>query len=107
MAQFGESQSVDQRRVAEITARYLNDMMGGRNNNFIYAVACFGQSRARIGAIEERNDPQAPRNFWELVAKGEITAAEAQSAVCFFAAGIVAENPGRFGISAKSFTQLY
>jgi len=108
MIQFGEDTISDQRKTAEVAAKHLKEMMGGQGENFIYAVACFGQSRARIGEIEQRNDQQARRNFWALAGKGEITAEEARRAVCFFASGIVAENPEKFGLTtAKSFVEIY
>jgi hypothetical protein len=107
MVQFGEGQAVDQRRTAEVAAKHLQEMIGGQTDNVIYAVACFGQPRARIGVIEQLNDPQARRNFAEMVRKGAITEEEARNAICFLAAGIVAENPERFGIAARSFIGLY
>ncbi|HKX27652.1 MAG TPA: hypothetical protein VJ302_08165, partial [Blastocatellia bacterium] len=107
MAQFGAGQATDQRTAAEVAAKHLEEMMGGQSDNFIYAVACFGQPRARIGEIEEQTDPQERRNFPALVKKGDITTEEASKAICFFAAGIVAENPNQFGVNARSFVELY
>jgi hypothetical protein len=107
MNQFGEKAAVDNEIVTQIAARHLKELIQGQRDDFLYAVACFGEPSARIGDIFQRNDTQARRNFYELVERGEIRPEESKRVVCFFAAGIVAENPDKFGINAKSFVDIY
>jgi hypothetical protein len=107
MNQFGANAAVDHETVTQVAARHLKELIQGQRDDFLYAVACFGEPSARIGDIFQRNDQQARRNFHGLVARGEIRPEESQRVVCFFAAGIVAENPDKFGINARSFVDIY
>jgi len=107
MNQFGEKAAVDHETVTRVAARHLKELIQGQRDDFLYAVACFGEPSARIGDIFQRNDPQARRNFYDLVEKGEIRPEESKRVVCFFAAGIVAENPDKFGINVRSFVDIY
>lgn len=107
MNQFGEKAALDQEIVTQVAARHLKELMQGQRDDFLYAVACFGEPSARIGDIFQRNDAQARRNFHQLVERGEIRPEEAKRVVCFFAAGIVAENPDKFGVGAQSFVDIY
>jgi Bacterial Ig domain len=107
MNQFGEKAAVDHETVTQVAARHLKELIQGQRDDFLYAVACFGEPSARIGDIFQRNDQQARRNFHDLVQRGEIRPEESKRVVCFFAAGIVAENPDKFGIKARSFVDVY
>jgi hypothetical protein len=107
MNQFGAKAAVDHESVTQVAARHLKELIQGQRDDFLYAVACFGEPSARIGDIFQRNDQQARRNFHDLVERGEIRPEEFSRVVCFFAAGIVAENPDKFGISARSFVDIY
>jgi hypothetical protein len=107
MNQFGAKAAVDHETVTQVAARHLKELIQGQRDDFLYAVACFGEPSARIGGIFQRNDQQARRNFHDLVKRGEIGPEESKRVVCFFAAGIVAENPDKFGINAKSFVDIY
>jgi hypothetical protein len=107
MNQFGAKAAVDHETVTQVAARHLKELIQGQRDDFLYAVACFGEPSARIGDIFQRNDQQARRNFYDLVERGEIRPEESGRVVCFFAAGIVAENPDKFGINARSFVDIY
>lgn len=108
MNQFGErSPAVNHELVTQVAARHLKELIQGQRDDFLYAIACFGEPSARIGDIFQRNDQQARRNFYDLVKRGEIRPEESKRVVCFFAAGIVAENPDKFGIKTRSFVDVY
>jgi hypothetical protein len=107
MAQVGEPGAIDNEAVTRVAAKHVRDMIAGQRDDFFYAVACFGEPGQRLGEIFQRNDQQARRNFYDLVKRGEIRPEESSRVVCFFAAGIVAENPDRFGINTKSLVEVY
>lgn len=107
MNQFGERSAVDHEIVTQVAARHLKELIQGQRDDFLYAIACFGEPSARIGDIFQRNDQQARRNFHDLVERGEIRPEESKRVVCFLAAGIVAENPDKFGIKTRSFVDVY
>jgi hypothetical protein len=107
LARYGQGNAGDPKSIAESVASHLKDLMGGERDDFIYAVACFGESSRRIGEIAERADASKRRNPWSLVKSGVVTEEEANRVVCFFAAGIVAENPNKFGLNAKSIREVY
>jgi hypothetical protein len=107
MNQFGAKAAVDPGTATQVAARHLKELIQGQRDDFLYAVACFGEPSARIGDIFQRNDQQARRNFHDLVERGEIRPEESKRVVCFFAAGIVAENPDKFGVNARSFVDIY
>jgi hypothetical protein len=107
MNQFGVKAAVDQETITQVAARHLKELIQGQRDDFLYAIACFGEPSARIGEIFLRNDPQIRRNFYQLVERGEIRPEESKRVVCFFAAGIVAENPEKFGVKARSFVDIY
>ncbi|MBO0801058.1 MAG: hypothetical protein J2P31_19755, partial [Blastocatellia bacterium] len=86
MNQFGEKAAFDQETATQVAARHLKELIQGQRDDFLYAVACFGEPSARLGDIFQRNDPQARRNFHQLVERGEIRPEEAKRVVCFFAA---------------------
>jgi hypothetical protein len=107
LAQYGQGNAADPKAVAESVASHLKDLMGGEKDDFIYAVACFGESSRRIGEIAERAGASERRDIWSLVKSGVVTEEEGSRVVCFFAAGIVAENPDRFGLNTKSIREVY
>ncbi|MCI0336645.1 MAG: FHA domain-containing protein [Acidobacteria bacterium] len=109
IAQYSQSNSKDSTAAVEVGARHLKGLMDsfGETEDFIYAVACFGKPAARAGGITQLTSPHERRNFWKLVKKNLITSDEANRVVCFFAAGIVAENPDKFGLNTKSLREVY
>lgn len=93
--------SVGQQSSAEVAAVYLKDLLGVfEAENFDLAVACYGCTLEEAGALKQRlaNVPASERrNFWRLFERGLIGAEQAERVIRFYAAGIVGENPQRFG----------
>lgn len=102
-SQAGEtSASLDSsQRAAEVAAVYLKDLLGVfESENFDLAVACYGCTLEEAGALKQRlaTVPAAERrNFWRMSERGLVTQEQAERVVRFYAAGIVGENPQRFG----------
>src|SRR5262245_41310320 len=96
-------------REARIAARHFDETFDQFNGNedFMYAVACFGESGARAGAIAQRlPEGKARRDFWQVARDVALSPDEVSRAVCFIAAGIVAENPERFGMTSPRLSDL-
>ena len=92
-----------------VAAKHLRERINNFEgiDDFIYGIACFGESAERAGSLAQETDREQRRNFWDLVNKKVIKPHEARRVVCFFAAGIVAENPQIFGLNAKSLREVY
>lgn len=100
----GTLADADQRCSAAVAAAYMKfldvDLFAG---DFVYAVACFGQlpheaARFREGPGDDRRD------FWKVLE----SPAQRERVVSFFAAGIVGENPQRFGLTRdRPLSALY
>lgn len=105
-----ESVINERERSAEIAAQYFKSLINVfGENDFMYAVACFGMPSARPGDIKNtlnQSDPNDRRNFWVMVDKGVVSREGAERVVRFFAAGIVAENPPAFGIDSRALSWL-
>lgn len=88
-------------RASEISAVYLKDLLGVfETENFDLAVACYGSTLEEAGALKQRVTAipaSERRNFWSLVTRNIITREQSERVVRFYAAGIVGENPQRFG----------
>lgn len=101
--QPGETPSAldNPQRAADISAVYLKDLLGVfETENFDLAVACYGSTLEESGALKQRlASIPAPerRNFWQLVERGLISPEQSERVVRFYSAGIVGENPQRFG----------
>jgi hypothetical protein len=94
---------------ARIAARHFDETFDQFNGNedFMYAVACFGESGERAGAIAQRlPEGKARRDFWQVARDVALSPDEVSRVVCFIAAGIVAENPERFGITSPRLSDL-
>jgi hypothetical protein len=91
----------DPRRAAEVSAVYLKHLLGVfESENFDLAVACYGCTMEEAGTLKQQLSavPAAERrNFWSLVERGLVNQEQAERVVRFYAAGIVGENPQRFG----------
>lgn len=92
-------------RAAEISAVYLKDLLGVfETENFDLAVACYGSTLEESGALKQRvaSLPAAERrNFWQLVERNIVSREQSERVVKFYAAGIVGENPQRFGAASE------
>lgn len=91
----------DPQRAAEISAVYLKDLLGVfETENFDLAVACYGSTLEESGALKQRMaslPANERRNFWQLVERNIISPEQSERVLKFYAAGIVGENPQRFG----------
>lgn len=112
-AQAGESLSSlnTPKRSAEIAAAHLQEITTiFEPQDFMYAIACFGQSRSVAGTLNQRLqgiDPNDRRDFWKQVKAGIVPRDGAEKVIRFFAAGIVGEYPQSFGLStATAFSDL-
>ncbi|MCO6510932.1 MAG: FHA domain-containing protein [Aridibacter famidurans] len=90
------------------SSSYLKDMLlkafGGNSGDIIYVVAAFGMKP--LEATQWRQTlPEDRSDFWRVLERDP----QKQEAVArFFAASIVAENPGRFGLQDdKPLSTLY
>jgi hypothetical protein len=92
-----------QQRSAEIAAAYMKYLLGVFGmDNFDLAVACYGDPSEEAGALKQRlmTVPAAEwRNFWQLFQRGLLKPEQAERVFRFYAAGIVGENPQRFGVA--------
>ena len=112
-AQPGESLSSlnTPKRSAEVAAAHLQELTTiFEPQDFMYALACFGQPRSVAGALNQKLqaiDPNDRRDFWKQVKAGIVPRDGAEKVIRFFAAGIVGEYPQSFGLStATAFSDL-
>jgi hypothetical protein len=80
-------------------------------DDFIYAVACYGMSGDDAGKFAQalRNaDPEEKDryDFWKMKNKRVVNGEQVELVVRFFAAGIVAENPGLFNLKDAQLSKL-
>jgi hypothetical protein len=104
--QPGETTAVlnDPRRSAQIAAVYLKELLGTLDGDLDLAVACYGSTMEEAGALDQqlRATPAIERrNFWLLYTRGLVKPEQAERVVNFYAAGIVGENPQRFGSASR------
>jgi hypothetical protein len=89
------------RVAATYTKRLLDTFPGGEN--FMYAVACYGMPISDAGnvlATLQAKDPGGDQrfDFWKMKNAGVVGGEQIDRVARFFAAGIVCENPQRFGL---------
>lgn len=96
-----------------LAASYIKDLLDlfGRDQ-FMYAVACYGMTLDDAGRVKtelERRDPtgQTRYDFWKMKQAGVVRGEQVERVARFFAAGIVAENPQRFGLKDRPLSSLY
>jgi pSer/pThr/pTyr-binding forkhead associated (FHA) protein len=99
------------KRSAEIAAAHLQEITTIFSpEDFMYALACFGQPRSVAGKLNaelQAIDPNDRRDFWKQVKSGLVTRDGAEKVIRFFAAGIVGEYPASFGLTtATAFSDL-
>jgi hypothetical protein len=113
----GESQETlkDPKRSAEIAAIYTKALVSTfeSTDDFMFAVACFGLPLNQAGQVRTQlatlaPDPLARRDFMKMVKLGVVKGDQVDRVVRFFAAGIVTENPGAFGLQAdEPFSSMF
>lgn len=108
-----ESTLGDAKRSSEIAAQYLKQLQEqfGGKENFMYAVACYGEAidkASSMGAELDAQDPsrKARLDFWRMVQSKVVSREEANRVTRFLAAGIVSLNPERFGIQSDHIDSL-
>ena len=94
----------DQKCSAIVAAAYLKalevDLFGG---DILYAVACFGMDPKAAAQWRDQLPPDR-RDVWNVIKSSE----QRDRAARFLAAGIVAENPQRFGLETETpLSNLY
>jgi len=96
----------DPKGSTRIAAVYLKNLLGqfGGRQNFMYAIAFYGEPSAVVSEALGRLDAIDPLgtrrlDFWSMVEAAVIKAEQAERVVRFFAAGIIGENPQKFGLS--------
>jgi hypothetical protein len=101
--QAGQSPDTPQRE-AEVAAFYLKELLDVfESGNFDLAVACYGCTLPEADAMRQRLaalPASERRSFWHLVERGVVTPEQAERVVRFYAAGVVGENPKRFGAAS-------
>lgn len=108
-----ESTLSDAKRSSEIAAQYLKQLQEqfGGKENFMYAVACYGEAidkASSMGAELDAQDPsrKARFDFWRMVQSKVVSREEANRVTRFLAAGIVSLNPERFGLQSDHIDSL-
>jgi len=93
-----------QRCAAIATSVYMKALSNNIfENDFVYSVAAFGLSPLEASQWKD-SLPENRQDFWLNVK----TPAQREQIVRFFAAGIVAENPQKFGLSGEvPLSELY
>lgn len=89
---------------AKATALYMKAMvLGVFQGDVIYSVAAFGRSTQDAGTWKATLPPNRS-DIWNVIK----TPAEREQVIRFFAAGIVAENPQKFGLKRdRPISELY
>jgi gas vesicle protein len=99
---------------AQISATYTKALMSTFDaEDFMYAIACYGMSLQEAGRVQARlvtvaPDAKSRRDIMKIIRAGVLNSDQVDSVARFFAAGIVGENPQKFGLAASQpFSSLY
>lgn len=99
---------------AQITASYTKQLLSTFDaEDFMYAIACFGMNLQDAGRLQARLVSAAPdsrnrRDIMKMIRAGVLTPVQVDNIARFFAAGIVGENPQKFGlVDSQPFSSLY
>ena len=99
---------------AQITASYTKQLLTAFDaEDFMYAIACFGMSLQEAGRLQGQLVRAAPdsktrRNIMNMIRAGVLTSDQVDNIARFLAAGIVGENPKKFGLdNSESFSSMY
>lgn len=89
---------------AKVTALYLVDLVVERfDGDIIFAVAAFGKN-SQEALVWKASLPAERSDFWKAIPD----TAQREQVARFFAAAIVAENPGKFGLKKeRPISELY
>lgn len=99
---------------AQISASYTKQLLSAFDaDDFMYAIACFGMQLEDAGKLQVRLMNAAPdardrRDIMKMIRAGVLTEEQINNLTRFFAAGIVGENPRKFGlITSDPISSLY
>jgi hypothetical protein len=99
---------------AQMSASYTKQLLSTFDaEDFMYAIACFGMSLQEAGRLQGQlvrtaPDPKQRRDLMNMVRAGVLNSDQVDNIARFLAAGIVGENPQRFGLNnSESFSSLY
>jgi hypothetical protein len=99
---------------AQISAQYTKALLSTFDTeDFMYAIACFGMNLQEAGRVQARLVNMAPdarnrRDVMKIIKAGVLSADQVDNIARFFAAGIVGENPQKFGLGdSQPFSSFY
>lgn len=99
---------------AQISAAYAKALLSTFDaDDFMYAIACFGMSLQDAGRVQARLVSRVPdlkdrREVMNVIRAGILNSEQVDALARFFAAGIVGENPQKFGLDdSLRFSSLY
>ena len=99
---------------AQIAASYTRQLLSAFDTeDFMYAIGCFGMSLQQAGQLQARlitvmPDAKGRRDIAKINRAGVLSSEQVDNIVRFFAAGIVGENPQKFGLAdAQPLSSLY
>lgn len=103
----GDTTDIDRVALTHLVARLDNF----KRDDFIYAVACYGMSGDETGkfiqALQNADPEEKDRyDFWKMKNKRVVNGEQVEMVARFFAAGIVAENPGHFKLRDEQLSKL-
>jgi hypothetical protein len=97
---------------SKLAARHMKGLLSQfEMHGFMYVAACYGMTPEEYGRVRvklEEKDPggQARYDFWKMKNAGVVRDEQVKNAARFFAAGIVGENPVRYGLRTKPLSTL-
>jgi hypothetical protein len=99
---------------AQIAASYSRQLLSAFDpDDFTYAIGCFGMSLQEAGQLQARlvsanPDPKTRRDINRIMQTHVLTGEQIDNIARFFAAGIVGENPQKFGLlESQPLSSLY
>lgn len=99
---------------AQIAASYTRQLLSAfEPEDFMYAIGCFGMSLQEAGQLQARlvtamPDTQNRRDIRNAIQAGVLSGEQVDNIARFFAAGIVGENPQKFGLAdSQRLSSLY
>jgi hypothetical protein len=99
---------------AQIAASYTRQLLSAFDpEDFMYAIGCFGMSLQQAGQLQARliiviPDSKDRRDVNKIIQAGLLSDEQVENIARFFAAGIVGENPEKFGlVDSQPLSSLY
>ena len=99
---------------AQIAASYTRQLLSAFDQeDFMYAIACFGMTLQEAGQLQARLVTVVPntkdrRDIQRVIRSDVLTGQQRENMARFFAAGIVGQNPQKFGLAdSQPFFSLY